>query len=395
MVDLVEAGFDVALHDPLVVAWYRGEEANLGHGVMRSAHRAEPVAAREKVRLEDRLQHQLQRRLDHPVGDRGDPQPAQLAARLGDHPLLGRQRLEAALPQRGPQPVQELLAPDPRDDGRRCLAVHPGGLGALVAPHPLPRPPKERGIGHEVEQVVEHATRLLASPTVQLGLDPQYPALRPEQGGLQLVGVHQRLLAFQRPYCVLAGPLRPASGSPGPHGGSSRPRLLRGLRPIRRPTAGDRRTVPTFAKQSIGQGGAQLYSGSIATPTPQTFSVASPPLELHGFGVDHHQRWSCALHTGPYPPDLSRLRCYGASSTGSLALHLLTSPHGPVPSGSPDTSRPCRGRLPPSPALLRVRLPPGFTRPLRRPSGNGLSPLLDCLGASWRTAPSRRKPRPP
>ncbi len=64
-----------------------------------------------------------------------------------------------------------------------------------------------------------------------------------------------------------------------------------------------------------------------------------------------------ALHTGPYPPDLSRLRCYGASSTGSLALHLLTSPHGPVPSGSPGTSRPCRGRLPPSPALLRSGCP--------------------------------------
>jgi hypothetical protein len=38
--------------------------------------------------------------------------------------------------------------------------------------------------------------------------------------------------------------------------------------------------VPTFTQQSIGQGGAQLYSGSIATLTPQTFGVASPPLEL-------------------------------------------------------------------------------------------------------------------
>jgi len=37
---------------------------------------------------------------------------------------------------------------------------------------------------------------------------------------------------------------------------------------------------------SIGQGGAQLYSGSIATPTPQTFSVASPPAFKPGYGVD-------------------------------------------------------------------------------------------------------------
>jgi hypothetical protein len=36
---------------------------------------------------------------------------------------------------------------------------------------------------------------------------------------------------------------------------------------------------------SIGQWGAQLYSGSIATPMPQTFSVASPPVPKAGFGV--------------------------------------------------------------------------------------------------------------
>ena len=81
---------------------------------------------------------------------------------------------------------------------------------------------------------------------------------------------------------------------PDSSGGSSRPRLLRGLRPIPgirsatnlpcRLPAGRQtrwpRMVPTFTQQSIGQGGAQLYSGSIATPTPQTFGVASPPLEL-------------------------------------------------------------------------------------------------------------------
>ncbi len=37
--------------------------------------------------------------------------------------------------------------------------------------------------------------------------------------------------------------------------------------------------------RSIGQGGTQLYSGSIATTTPQAFIVASPPTELDGFGV--------------------------------------------------------------------------------------------------------------
>jgi hypothetical protein len=46
--------------------------------------------------------------------------------------------------------------------------------------------------------------------------------------------------------------------------------------------------VPTFNTQSIGQGGAQLYSDSIATPTPQAFNVASPPENTAGFGVDRH-----------------------------------------------------------------------------------------------------------
>lgn len=44
--------------------------------------------------------------------------------------------------------------------------------------------------------------------------------------------------------------------------------------------------VPTFTRSSVGQGGAQLYSGSIATATPQALTVASSPRELNGFGVD-------------------------------------------------------------------------------------------------------------
>jgi hypothetical protein len=44
--------------------------------------------------------------------------------------------------------------------------------------------------------------------------------------------------------------------------------------------------VPTFTTHSIGQGDAQLYSGSIATATPQTFTMASPPERETGFGVD-------------------------------------------------------------------------------------------------------------
>jgi site-specific DNA recombinase len=51
--DLVEAGFDVALHDPLVLLGR--EQAHLGHRVMGPAVRAEPVGTREEIRLENRL----------------------------------------------------------------------------------------------------------------------------------------------------------------------------------------------------------------------------------------------------------------------------------------------------------------------------------------------------
>lgn len=149
--------------------------------------------------------------------------------------------------------------------------------------------------------------------------------------------------------------------------------------------------VPTFTRSSIGQGGAQLYSGSIATATPQAFTMASPPLELNGFGVDTPP--GCrALQTGPYPPGWSRLRGYGASTTGSLALHLLTSLDEPAPSGSTDTARLLGAACHRSPSFTGDRLPRCFIRPLRRPNRDGLSPPLDTPGASWRTVRPRRKP---
>jgi site-specific DNA recombinase len=55
MRDFVEAGFDVPFHDPLVRAG--GEVVHLGHRVMCPSVRAEPVGAREEIRLEDRFQH--------------------------------------------------------------------------------------------------------------------------------------------------------------------------------------------------------------------------------------------------------------------------------------------------------------------------------------------------
>jgi hypothetical protein len=56
------------------------------------------------------------------------------------------------------------------------LAVHSGRACSLVSPHPIPRNQQERGIGDEIEQIIEPAMRIITGPTVQLGLDLQYPA---------------------------------------------------------------------------------------------------------------------------------------------------------------------------------------------------------------------------
>jgi hypothetical protein len=39
-----------------------------------------------------------------------------------------------------------------------------------------PRNQQERGISDEIEQIIEPAMRIITGPTVQLGLDLQYPA---------------------------------------------------------------------------------------------------------------------------------------------------------------------------------------------------------------------------
>src|SRR6478609_6867833 len=254
MRDFVETGFDVTFHDPLIGVGR--EMAHLGHRVMSPAPRAEPVRAREEIRLEDRLQHQLQRCLDHPIPDRGDPQATPLAARLGDHPLTYRQRAEAAVPQLGPQLVEEHLDALARRDGGCCRAIHPGRAGTLVAPHPIPGDQQERRIGDEVEQIIEPAMRIITSPTVQFGLDLPYPTLRPKQRELRFIGVHQRppgIPASFLPTCWPPSPCtrlsraRTTTGPPPrPHGHRSTtdlpatgPAARRGGRPG---------TVPTFTR---------------------------------------------------------------------------------------------------------------------------------------------------
>ena len=175
MRDFVEAGFDVAFHDPLIRAG--GEVVHLGHRVVSPAVRAEPVGAREEIRLEDRLQHQFQGGLGDPVTDGGDPQVADLAARLGNRSPPHRQGAEGTGLEISPQFRQEPLHPPHGLDVVGGLAVHPSRARPLIAPHPIPRDQQERGIGDEIKQIIEPAMRIITGPTVQLGLDLQYPAL--------------------------------------------------------------------------------------------------------------------------------------------------------------------------------------------------------------------------
>jgi hypothetical protein len=120
---------------------------------------------------------------------------------------------------------------------------------------------------------------------------------------------------------------------------------------------------PALLRQHRHAYAADLQHG---LPTGRTTRLRSrPPRDVGG---------GRALHTGPYPPGSSRLRCYGASTTGSLALHRLTSPDRPAPSGSAGTSHPRRGRLPPFPAFPRSGCPQASPGRCDGPAGTVFHP---------------------
>jgi hypothetical protein len=202
---------------------------DLGHRVVSPTVGAEPVGTREEVRLEDGLQHQLQGCLDHPVTDGRDPQVPDLAAGLGDRASPRRERVEGAGPKIIPQFREELVHPTHGLDVVGGLAIHTSRACTLVVPHPIPRDQQEAGIGDEVVQIIEPAMSLIAGPTVQLGLDLQYPALGLVQDRVQLVDIHQRLPgipALLPPTCWLHSPCTRLSRArtttePPPHPASS------------------------------------------------------------------------------------------------------------------------------------------------------------------------------
>ena len=144
----------------------------------------EPEAARQQVRLEDRLEHDLHGGLHDPVADRGDRQRSPLvAARLGDVHPPGRERAEPPLPQLRLQLVEQPGDPVLLDVGEggpvdaRCAVV-----AAHLAPRPLQdvpavdlviqrvEPSSGIGLGRPVERMLQGTDRVETSSTPGVGL---------------------------------------------------------------------------------------------------------------------------------------------------------------------------------------------------------------------------------
>ena len=245
-------------------------------------------------------------------------------------------------------------------------------------PYPVPGDQQEPGIGDKIEQVIEPAMRIITGPAVQLGLDLQYPGLRPAQGQLQFVGIHQRDSCSSRtstadllaPFAMYA-PLTRSDY----YGASA---TSRGHQPTTGlPSAwlaarreGRHQDASHVHHHPVDERAVQLYPGSIAAPTPQAFGGPPRRHQEIGFGVAT-RRWR-ALH----PAHILQIGA-GGKLTGLPALvplvRRLVLLAGPASSGSPGASRRCQGCSHPR-AHLHVQAALSFTSPLRQASGGGPSP---------------------
>ena len=260
----------------------------LSDRVVGSPHRPEPVGDRHEVGLEDRFQHQLQRRLDHPIGHGRNAEFPQLPrpARFGDLAFPHRQRPKRARLELGTQVVQEPRHPDLLLDVGDREAVHARSPGPGVARDPVERHDQRRRVVHEVEQVVEPAARIGHRPTVKFGLHLRYPPTRPHRAQLERGAAIQRRIFRHyslHPFSKLLPPFPMCTGFP-------RLGVLRRLRPVSTRSVDDGPS-PTIRAggtdtgksrdgshvhcDSLDEGGAQLCPCGIATATPQHFTVAS------------------------------------------------------------------------------------------------------------------------
>ncbi len=119
----------------------------------------------------------------------GDAKPTKLSRLLGDELLPHGQGGEPPGLEIVSQLGEEL--PPAGEDGAGRHSIHACRPCPSVPPYPIPRNGEEGGIGDEVEQVIEPTSWVVGSPSVQLGLDLQYPGLGLVEVGPRRAGVHR------------------------------------------------------------------------------------------------------------------------------------------------------------------------------------------------------------
>ena len=277
VIEPIEARLDVTFEYPLVVSRGRSKVVNLGDSVLGPASRSEAIAAWLEVRLENRLEHQLQRGLHDSVCGRRDAQRTDLAARLGIRLLPHPLRDEPAGLEVVSQPAEQSRSTDA--DGAGCHSVDAGGSCALVAPHPTPRHGEKRRVIYEVEHVIEATARLGLRPLVQLRLHREYPRLGLVQARPRCARIHRR-----PPRSALR--LR-SRWTPSPCGRLSRPRTTTGPPP--HPASIDRRRAfPSVIFRR--QRGDRRDGSHVHSPTVRRGRRPAMPLQhRHGYAADLHR----------------------------------------------------------------------------------------------------------
>ena len=152
----------------------------------------EAVRARKKIRLEDRLQHQLRRHLRHSVPHRRDAQRPLLSIGLRYVPASDHPRPVRACPQLLAQRFEEALDPLLLHVADR-LAIDP--RGAAVLPHSLPRFEQDVTPAHVVVQRVEAPSRGSLGCDPELSLQLLHSLARPTAAGVVRTGLAGHSLA--------------------------------------------------------------------------------------------------------------------------------------------------------------------------------------------------------
>ena len=162
--------------------WVR-EVVDLGDRVVSPPLRAEPVAStggsppRRSVPAPASRQAWTTRSVDG-----GDPQPAQLAARLGDHPLAAPAAGGTCRSLSWPATVsRNALDPDRASTGRRSARPRPA-VRAPVLPRTRSHATRQkRRVSDEVEQVVEPAAEDRRTPNGAAWSGSSVPVVPPGQ----------------------------------------------------------------------------------------------------------------------------------------------------------------------------------------------------------------------